>query len=365
MRIGNFTETYHPQTNGVVTTLDMVGSRLAERGHDLHVFAPKTDIKTNLGMLVHSCPAITFKPYPDYKIALPINMKVPRLDVAHTHGPFSMGLFGLRVAKKQGIPSVTTYHTLISEYTHYISKYGKRHTAKIARKYINYHYKKYDSIIVLSNAVKKTMTKELQEKCELIPTGVDTNALRPVPNARKKLGLDYENVYLYLGRLGFEKKIDVVIKAAKEFLGNDDVLLIAGKGPASDYLKELAEKLSLSSKVRFLGYVPEEKKSLYYSAADVFITASDTETLGLVVLEAMACGTPVVGADGMAVPESIRVGKNGFLFKPNDYRGLASVIKSNDFSSMRKNARKHAVEHSIDRTIEKYEELYERLVNLK
>ncbi|NYZ79715.1 glycosyltransferase [Candidatus Micrarchaeota archaeon] len=366
MRIGFFTETYHPQTNGVVTTIDMTGSRLVERGNRVDVFAPRSDRREHLGMHIHSCPAITFRPYPDYKVALPMRMRVPKLDVVHTHGPFSMGMYGLRVAKKQDIPSVTTYHTLLSEYTQYISKHGKKFTSRAARKYCEYHYRKYDSIIALSNAIKNTLPADLQEKCELIPTGIDTDALKPVANARKKLNLDYDRVYLYLGRLGFEKKIDVVIKAADKFVGENEVLLIAGKGPASEKLKKLVRELDAGEKVRFVGYVPEEKKPLYYSAADAFITASDTETLGLVVAEAMACGTPVVGADGMAIPENVRVGKDGFLFKPNDYRGLAKLMKTNEFTpEMRKNARKHALELSIEKTVDKYEELYERLINRK
>jgi glycosyltransferase involved in cell wall biosynthesis len=364
MKVGFFTETYHPQTNGVVKTLDMTGSRLVERGHSVHVFSPKSDRKTQLGMRIHSCPAITFKPYPDYKIALPVGVRVPKLDVVHTHGPFSMGLYGLHVAKKQDVPSVTTYHTLLSEYTRYVSKYGKRHTRKIANKYINYHYRKYDSVVVLSDAVKNTLPPDIQKKCELIPTGIDTKEIRPVPNAKKKLGLDYDKVYLYLGRLGFEKRVDVVINAADKFVGQNEVLLIAGKGPAETGLKKLVSKLGAEDKVRFVGYVPEERKNEYYSAADAFITASDTETLGLVVMEAMACGTPVVGANGMAIPENIRVGEDGFLFKPNDYRGLANLMKKTEFTAeMRKNARRHAVESSIEKTIDKYENLYERLVN--
>lgn len=366
MKIGYFTETYHPQVNGVVATIDMTGSRLVERGNDVHVFAPKTDRREHLGMRVHSCHAITFKPYPDYKIALPVKMKVPELDIVHTHGPFSMGLYGLRIAKKQDIPSVTTYHTLLSEYTRYVSKYGKRHTKKIAKKYLHYHYRKYDSIVVLSEAVKQTLPKDLMEKCEMIPTGIDTNALRPIPNARKELGLEYEHVYLYLGRLGFEKKVDVVIKAANEFIKEGDVLLIAGKGPAETTLKKLVAKLGAEKKVRFVGYVPEEKKPLYYSSADAFITASDTETLGLVVAEALACGTPVVGANGMAVPESINIGEDGFIFEPNNYKELAEIIKTKDFTQkMRENAREHALELSLEKTVDKYEELYKRLVNTK
>ena len=164
LRIGYFTETYFPQTNGVVESINNFGEELVKRGHEVHVFAPKTNIKEYKGIQVHSVPGLKFKPYPDYKIAIPVRVKVPELDIVHTHGPFSMGVYGLWVAKKQRIPAISTYHTLLSEYVDYISKYGKKVTKKIAEKYCEYHYRRYDSLITPSQYIKNTLSKKVQAK---------------------------------------------------------------------------------------------------------------------------------------------------------------------------------------------------------
>ena len=119
----------------------------------------------------------------------------------------------------------------------------------------------------------------------------------------------------------------------------------------------------MGKKVKFLGYVPEEQKPLYYSAADLFITASQTETQGIVVNEAQACGTPVIAADSLALPEMINEGEDGYLFTPEDNKGLARVIKYHRFDeSMMENARKNALNYSIKKTTDKAEKLYKELV---
>ena len=366
MKIGYFTETYLPQTNGVVESINNFGEELVKRGHEVHIFAPKTSVKEYKGMQVHSVPGFKFKPYPDYKIAIPIKVKVPQLDIIHTHGPFSMGYYGLYTAKKQHIPAVSTYHTLLSEYVDYVSKYGQKVTKKIAEKYCNYHYKSYDSLITPSNYIKQTLPKKTQVKAVVIASPI-SNSLKPVKNARKRLGLDnYNKIYLYLGRVSPEKSIDVILKAAPYFLKQEDVLLIAGKGPALPELKKQARQLKLGRKVKFLGYVPEELKPAYYSAADLFITASKSETEGLVVIEAQACGTPVIAADATAMPEIIKEGENGYLFTPDNYKELARTINYHKYpKTMQKKAIKTAEGYSIKHLTDKLEKLYEKTLKQK
>lgn len=364
MKIGFFTETYYPQTNGVVTSIDATGQELIKRGHEVHIFAPKTDRHEHLGMHVHSVPAIGFKPYPDYKIALPLKLKVPKLDLVHTHGPFSMGNYGIWVSLKQGIPRVSTYHTLLSEYVEYVSKYGQRFTSRIAKSYCEKHYNRYHGVITPSSSIKKLLPKKIQIKTTVIPNGIDTEFLKPVPNAKQKLKLEYEKIYLYFGRVSYEKDIDVIIKAGKDFIKENEVLLIAGKGPALNDLKNLTTQLKMNKKIKFLGYVPENLKPTYYSAADLFITASTSETQGMVVTEAQACGTPVVAADSFALPEMINEGKDGYLFTPDDSKSLARVINYHSFpKSMGKNARENSLKFSLEKSGDKMEKLYKGLVN--
>ncbi len=359
MKIGFFTETFYPQVNGVVKSIEAFGRELVKRGHEVHVFAPKPDRTEHEGMIIHSSPAITFKPYPDYKIAIPINVKVPKLDIVHTHGPFSMGVFGLKIAKKQNIPKISTFHTLLSEYTDYVSRYGKKFTSKIAWDYLNYHYNKYDKIITPSKAIKNQLPVKIRKKTIVIPTGIDTSFLKPVKKAKEKLGLQDKKVFLYLGRISYEKKINILLKAGDLFLEEESILIIAGKGPALKELMKEKNKMKNKKKVKFVGFVKEEEKPLYYSAADLFLTASASETQGIVITEAMACGTPVIAADAFASPEMIDEGVNGYLFSPGNYKELARIIKFHRFpKSMSRNARKRAEKISIKNTTDKLEDLY-------
>jgi len=366
MKIGYFTETYLPQTNGVVESINNFGEELVKRGHEVHIFAPNPGIKEYKGMQIHSVPSIKFKPYPDYKIAIPLKVKIPKLDIVHTHGPFSMGVYGLYTAKKQKIPAVSTYHTLLSEYVSYLSKYGERITKKIAEEYCEYHYRRYDSLITPSNYMKKNLSKKLQAKTTTIPSPIKNN-LKPVPNAKQKLKLQkYKKIYLNLGRISPEKDIDTLLKAAPYFIKKNEILLIAGKGPVLNELKKQAKQLKLKNKIKFLGYIPEETKTTYYTAADLFITASKSETEGLVAIEAQACGTPVIAPEITAMPELITEGENGYLFTPDNYKELARIINYHKFPKTMKNkAIKKAKQYSIKNSTDKLEKLYEKTIKEK
>lgn len=368
MRIGFFSETYYPKRCGVLTSMNTFGEELVKRGHEVYLFTHRTDREEHLGIKIITAPYINFKPYPEQKLPIPIGMKkkTPKLDIVHTHTPILMGRYGLKVAKRQKIPSVTTHHTAFADpmFVSYISKRGLKYTTKIADRIMQAFFKKHDKIICPSQIMKSQLKPVLQKKSVIIPTGINTNYLHPIKNARKKLSFQkYEKIYLNLGRLGFEKDIDIIIRGAVNFLGKNDRLVICGKGPALEMLKKLAKELKIADKVIFPGYVSDELKPVYYSAADAYITASGSETQGIVVSEAHACGTPVIGADRLAVPEFIREGIDGYLFNFKDPKSLARVVKYSKFpKTMRINARKHALEMSTEKMTDKLEAVYKSLV---
>lgn len=362
MRIGFFTDTFLPQKNGVVTSLLSTGPELVRRGHEVFVFCPKTRVKEFRGMKVYSYPAVTFKPYPEFKIAVPQGKEsVPKLDIVHSHSPFTMGFFGWRVSNFQKIPRVTTFHTLLSEYVRYVAPLGKKIMEKVIWKYCEIFYNKQKGIIAPSRALKSILTSHhIKKVISIIPTGIDTNFFRPVKKetARESLGLDEgERIFLSLGRLGHEKNIDVIIRAFSEV---DGKLIISGRGPAAEKLKKLRDRLRLKKKVIFSGYVPEKLKPLYYSAADAFIIASTSETQALVVVEAMACGCPVIGANSLAIPEIIKDGKNGYLFSPGNTAELAQILSSYEPSpGLRNQALKTGKKFSVTECTKKLERFYQ------
>lgn len=363
MRIGFFTDTFLPQRNGVVASLLSLGPELVKRGHEVSVFCPKTSVKDFKGMTVYSYPGVTFRPYPEFRIALPQRRdEEPELDIVHTHSPFTMGFFGWRVARLQKVPLVSTFHTLLSEYVGYISRLGKVVLRPVTWRFCRLFYNRHRKLITPSETIKRILEDHgIRRPINVIPNGIDTDFLHPLDKnrARRKLGLSGGNIFLSLGRLGYEKNVDVVIRA---FENVDARLVVAGRGPAEKKLRKLTRELGLQKKVFFKGFVPEILKPAHYSAADAFVTASTSETQAIVVMEAMACGTPVVGADSLAIPEFVKDGRNGYLFEPGDVGGLSQILQNFKPSKrMRDTAVKSAKNFSIQKCVDKLEKFYDSL----
>lgn len=363
MRIGFFTDTFLPQRNGVVTALLSFGPELVKRGHEVSVFCPESNVKEFQGMTVYSYPAVAFRSYPEFKIAVPQGRDMtPRLDIVHTHSPFTMGFFGWRVAKLQKIPRVSTFYTMLAEYVGYVSRLGKIPLKLVTWKFCRLFYNRHDKLIALTKASKKILTDHgIRKPIKVVPIGIDTDFFRPFvkTTARKRLGLDRGRIFLALGRLGHEKSIDVVIRA---FENVDAKLIIAGRGPAEQKLKTLTRGLGLQKKVIFKGFVPEKLKPLYYSAADAFVIASESEIQPIVIVESMACGTPVIAANVLAFSEIISDGENGCLFEPRNVKELAEKIETFEPSArMRKNAIRTSGNYSIGACTTRLEKFYKSL----
>jgi 1,2-diacylglycerol 3-alpha-glucosyltransferase len=260
-----------------------------------------------------------------------------------------MGFFGGRVAKIQNIPRVSTFHTLLSDYSQYVSKLGKPVLNLVSWRLCKAFYNKHEKVIAPSMALKNLLKRRgIKKPIEVIPTGIDVGHLRPINKtlARKKLGLGDDRIFLCLGRVSHEKNLDLVIRAMTDI---DAKLLVVGQGPAMKKLRKLVEKKKLRKKVLFKGFVQEKLKPLYCSAADALVIASKSETQGVVVAETMACGTPEIVEDR----------ENGRLFKPGDLKQLAKIMQTFEPTGrMRKNARRTAEEYSIGKCTTKLEEFY-------
>jgi glycosyltransferase involved in cell wall biosynthesis len=316
-------------------------------------------------MTVYSYPAVTFRPYPEFRIAVPQGRDVvPRLDIVHTHSPFTMGFFGWRVARWQRIPRVTTFHTLLPEYIGYVAKFGKNIFKPVVWRFCRVFYNRHSKIIAPSKTLKKVLRERgIRKPIAVIPSGIDTSFFKPVEKkrARRRIGVEEDlRVFLSLGRLGYEKNIPLLLKAFKDV---DGKLIVAGTGPAEKKLKKLKSRLGLGRKVSFVGRVPEKLKPIYYSAADAFVIASTSETQALVVAEAMACGCPVIGVNSSAIPEFVRDGENGYLFRPGRVAELSKILQNFAPSGkMRLSALRTGREFSVEKCVDKLEGLYETLL---
>ena len=308
MNIGLFTDTYFPQVSGVATSIQTLQRQLEKRGHHVYIFT-STDPKVSKHMHednVYRFPSFPFVGFKDRRLtyrgaiqAVQLAKKL-QLDIVHTQTEFSMGVIGKFVARQLKIPAVHTFHTNYEDYLHYVAN-GKiirpGSVAVIARNFMA----GMTGIISPSVQTFNTLTKyKVKAPIEIIPTGVNTqhDESEDISRAlREALHLAPETpVVMSLGRVAFEKNIDDAISVFAEALliVPEAKFVIVGGGPAMQALKEHVSALEISDSVIFTGEVHHDDVYGYYKMADVFISASTSETQGLTFIEAMTAETPVV-----------------------------------------------------------------------
>jgi len=378
MRIAFFTDTYLPTRDGVVTSLLNTRGELERRGHDVFVFCAGSlkAKRENKDPRVFYHTSAPFRPYPEYRIALfPFlsERKVRKLGckLIHTHGMATMGLAALAISRALGIPLIGSFHTLVPEATHYISKGGalRRLTKRIAWSYVRWYYNQCDRVIAPSNAIAQLLSQHGFLNIRVAPNGIDVERFNPRISGsvvRRRLGLVGNPIILHVGRVALEKNLEVLIKSALLIQEDepDARFVIAGAGPALDYYKRLAEKEGVGRSFFFTGFVPDSELPAYYAACDVFAFPSKFETQGLAALEAMACGKPVAGANYLAIRDFLKSGHNGFLFDPDSPDECASAVLSalKKKRALARNARRTAERYSIPRCTTRLLKIYDEVL---
>jgi 1,2-diacylglycerol 3-alpha-glucosyltransferase len=374
MRIGFFTDTYTPQTNGVVTSIRLFHKALEARGHEVRVFAPAPAMPDDDPSTVRfrSMPLIFQR---EMRLASPVSFEAMRaievadLDIVHAHDPFSIGLFGLRVARRRQIPYVHTYHTLYPEYVHYV--WDTTLSTKVAERLSREYCDLCDAIIAPSTKIERYLRRwGTTSPIDVIATGVDTKRFETAPQAgvnelRGRLGFDVDQrVLLFVGRLGREKSVDTLLRALSCSRHSDAVLLIVGDGPDRRDLERMARESRLGDRVRFAGYLEGSDLVAAYHLADAFVFASTTETQGLVIGEALAAGLPVVAVQDPAVADFVIDGETGFLVPAHHEpmaRAIDAILDNNDLRvAMSKASVERAGHFSIGVQAERLEACYAR-----
>ena len=339
MRIGIFTDTYYPQVNGVVTSILMLEKELKNLGHDVYIFTTSNPKAKDLSQNIFRLPSMPFVFLPTYRIAFFCSPKMLRkiknfnLDIIHTQTEFSIGLFGKMVSKFLKIPMVHTYHTMYEDYVHYIAN-GYFFKPKAAQKFSKIFCNMAKTVIVPTQKTKDCLIDYgVKKPIKIIPTGIELEKFRAritpekIINLKKNLGLKADDfVILFLGRVAKEKSIDVLISQMPNIIKKVEnaKLLIVGGGPYLEKLKSMSHDLFMDRNIFFTGEIPWQQINIYYRLADVFVTASTSETQGLTCIEAMASEIPVVCKNDPSVQNLIENGKNGFLF--DDGKELTSII---------------------------------------
>ncbi len=379
MKIAVFTDTYLPTVDGVVTSVLTTRRQLEADGHEVVIFAPEDTrrrLKSERNTILVR--AHELRHYPGYRVAKFPGREVDQVkdlgvDVIHIHGVGTVGIKGLWASWQAKIPSVQTFHTMIQDTLPFYSPFGiNLHVLERGlRFYLRIFLRKSTGVVVPSRAILDEIL-ELSPNArvtDVIPTGVDPDRFSPSvsgQSVRTKWGLNGSDVILHVGRMAAEKNLTTLIHAFPRVreANPDAKLLVVGSGPFLQRYYDLVRHMDLSGDVIFTGFVPDADLPKYYAAADAFAIASKFETQGLVVLEALASGRPVAGANFRAIPEFVHEGENGFLFEPNDVPGCADAVLKclAHRDEMRAAARESALPYSVARCTERLEHVYERLL---
>lgn len=326
MRVGIFSESYAPVVNGVTVSILTLTRELKKMGHEVTVFAPKYPGHTDVENECIRFPSIRPPGVADYPLAIPcipgLKRKVRdlRLDIIHTHTPFTLGWLGLRLGRSLGIPVISTNHTYYVEYAHYFPLAPQNVTRSFLVGMMRRYYNRCGGVIVPSTPFSDLLKSYgITRPIYVIPTGnsLETSS-DPAAKARirSEFGVPAEAmVLIYVGRLAREKNLDLLFdvfaRVAKKY--PDVWLMMVGDGPSLPECRQMARKTGVEERIVFTGRIPREAVAPYYSAGDIFAFPSVTETQGLVLGEALQAGLPCVAVNAGGSAEMLRDGEDSLL----------------------------------------------------
>jgi len=323
MKILFISDVYFPRINGVSTSIETFRHELRALGHTVHLIAPdyqmqsddESDILRIAARRVPLDPEDRFMSYRGVMQHLE-KLRSEKYDVIHIQTPFVAHYLGVKLSKLLDIPCVETYHTFFEEYLyHYIPVVPKKLMRLVARQFSRHQGNSLDGMIVPSRPMLRVLKNYgITTPAQVISTGIEPSSF--VPGDRENFRQKYEiaqdrPVVLFMGRVAHEKNIGFLLKAVQQVIKtiSDVLFVIAGEGPALKSLEHDVKAMGLTENVRFIGYLDRYTElNSCYRAADIFIFASRTETQGLVLLEAMAQGVPVVSTAELGTLDVLREG---------------------------------------------------------
>ncbi len=372
MRIAIFSDTFLPQINGVTKTLSRMKDYMDKNAIDYKFMIPGEQTTNNYFEQTISFQSYSFFLYPGCKVSFPHYQRVKeamdgfRPDIIHLVTPFSLGLMGMKYARDNDIPIVSSYHTNFPQYLkHYNLQFLEPALWHFFRWFHSYSHINFcpsmDTLVLLKG-------KGIQD-LEIWGRGIDVSRFSP-DNRSEKIRSEYtdgrEVILLYVGRLAPEKELDVLMAAA-DIMNKKGLkfrLVIVGDGPSRQSL----EALDIPN-VTFAGYKSGGELQEIYASADLFAFPSSTETYGNVILEAMASGLPVVAAGAGGVKENLVSMYNGIAFEPGSETDMASameVLISNENLRTRlgRNARTHSLSRNWDSVFAGLLRRYDEIINI-
>lgn len=368
MRIALFTETFLPKVDGIVTRLRHTVDHLQRQGNEVLIFSPDGGLTEYKGARIYGVSGFPLPLYPELKLALPrpaIGDELSRFkpDLIHIVNPAVLGLAGLFYSKVLNIPLIASYHTHLPEY---LQHYGLGMLEGVLWELLKAGHNQAEINLCTSTAMQAALTEKGIERVHLWQRGVDTETFQPdlaSVEMRNRLSQGHPEapLLLYVGRLSPEKEIDR-IKPVLESIPNARLALV-GDGPH----RQALQAHFAGTPTHFVGYLAGKELASAFASADAFVFPSRTETLGLVLLEAMAAGCPVVAARSGGIPDIVEDGVNGFLFDPKDEKGAIAATqfllsKTEEREILRRNARQEAERWSWSAATQQLQNYYQAVL---
>ncbi|EMA58383.1 glycosyltransferase family 4 protein [Halorubrum lipolyticum] len=371
---------YPPRTGGGATYAYELANALGELGHDVDVYTQavseadesvETHPNVDVTRLTKARPLVVFSTV-YFSIACRLRIDFEGYDVIHgTLMPASTIAFGPWFVKGLDAPLVLTSHGTSYDEARSVDPDGVAdylfryffHPVNVAMDAVSGRCA--DHIIAVSDHTREQL-RDLyrfdEAKLTTVPPGIDTERFRPTEEGHPAVD-ESKRTVLVVSRLDPRKGIDKAIRAFAQLDRDDTELLIGGTGRLEASLRELATELGVADRVRFLGFVPDEELPSLYSSVDLFVLPSEYEGFGIVFMEAMACGTPVIGTDVGGIPTAIDDGETGYLVPKNGVEELAERIDDSlhdpvAYDRLASNAREWAEAHDWNTIAARVKEVY-------
>lgn len=338
IRVLMVSDVYFPRINGVSTSMETFRRALARQDVEVRLAVPRYADEADepgvvrvAGRRLPNDPEDRLLSWRGMHRA--VRAAAAGCDLIHIQTPFVAHYAGLAAARHHNLPALVTYHTLFEEYLqHYVPFLPAGWLRGLARRFSRRQCNSVDAVVVPSSAMAQRLASYgVRTPMAILPTGIPLARFAGGDGAafRASHGIAPEQpLALFVGRVAHEKNIGFLLDAFGHALAHrpDALLLITGEGPAMDDLRRQADRLGIADSVRFLGYLDRQRALPdCYAAANLFVFASRTETQGLVLLEALAAGTPVVALSAMGTAD-ILADTPGCIAPPDDPRAFGEIV---------------------------------------
>jgi 1,2-diacylglycerol 3-alpha-glucosyltransferase len=385
MNIAFFTNCYKPLLNGVVSSVVSLKEAYERKGHHTYIFAPRVEGYTDQEENVFRYRSVNLTSKVKYPIAIPLSLRANKVitqfkpDVVHIHHPFVLSMPAIMYGVKLKIPKILTIHTQYERYAYYVSPIPQIITNEAIKRIIFSLAIKVDVITTPSQSMKDLIGRYgIKKEIVVIPNAINLSVFQKKNEQQCKilieqLSLERDDVViLYVGRISFEKNVDKIIKAlaiVRERNITNVKLVLVGEGTAMKKIREMVHSLGIAEMVKLVGSVNNEIVKCYYQISDIFAFASTSETFGMVIIEALASGLPVLAVKAPGAIDIVTDGIDGMLVE-DDVAQFADcleiLVKNKDLrQKFSENAINTAQRYSVETVSDQMLDLYQRMIEDK